>query len=374
MKYIFSIISAIILSIIFPTYLLQNESVEASISKAPPTAEEKILKYMTPEEKVGQLFLFGINGTTLTPQTEEFLTRNHIGGVLLYGKNIVSEEQVKHLTAQIQTTNRIPLFISIDQEGGVVSRLKWNSTLTMAQSEMQTTEEAYTIAKERGVMLKEIGINMNLAPVVEYITDTNSFMYTRAFRGTQEEITQKGISAVNGYRESDVIAVLKHYPGHSNASPDSHFALPIVDISPDKWSEYISQFSEIIKQTDVDGIMVGHIQYPQIDTQPSSISTTIISTKLIQELGYQGLVITDDMEMGALEEMGTPIELAKQALLAGNDLLIYSTASDTETSVQQEVYDAILQEVVNGNINVDQKVLKILGVKMQYEIIDKEEN
>ena len=374
MKYIFSIISAIILSIIFPTYLLQNESVEASISKAPPTAEEKILKYMTPEEKVGQLFLFGINGTTLTPQTEEFLTRNHIGGVLLYGKNIVSEEQVKHLTAQIQTTNRIPLFISIDQEGGVVSRLKWNSTLTMAQSEMQTAEEAYTIAKERGVMLKEIGINMNLAPVVEYITDTNSFMYTRAFRGTQEEVTQKGISTINGYRESDVIAVLKHYPGHSNASPDSHFALPIVNISPEQWSEYISPFSKIIKQTDVDGIMVGHIQYTQIDTQPSSISTTIISTKLIQELGYQGLVITDDMEMGALEEMGTPIELAKQALLAGNDLLIYSTASDTETSVQQEVYDAILQEVVNGNINVDQKVLKILGVKMQYEIIDKEEN
>ena len=244
----------------------------------------------------------------------------------------------------------------------------------MAQSEMQTTEEAYTIAQKRGVMLKEIGINMNLAPVVEYITDTNSFMYTRAFRGTQEEVTQKGISAINGYRESDVIAVLKHYPGHSNASPDSHFALPIVDISPDKWSEYISPFSEIIKQTNVDGIMVGHIQYPQIDTQPSSISTTIISTKLIQELGYQGLVITDDMEMGALEEMGTPIELAKQALLAGNDLLIYSTASDTETSVQQEVYDAILQEVVNGNINVDQKILKILGVKMQYEIIDKEEN
>ena len=117
MKYLFSIISAIILSIIFPTYLLQNESVEASISKAPPTAEEKILKYMTPEEKVGQLFLFGINGTTLTPQTEEFLTKNHIGGVLLYGKNIVSEEQVKNLTTQIQTTNRIPLFISIDQEG-----------------------------------------------------------------------------------------------------------------------------------------------------------------------------------------------------------------------------------------------------------------
>ena len=368
MKYILSIITAIIFSVIFPTYLLQNESVETSISKAPPTVEEKILKYMTPEEKVGQLFLFGINGTTLTPQTEEFLTKNHIGGVLLYGKNVISEDQITQLTNDIQTTNRIPLFISIDQEGGVVSRLKWNNTLTIAQSEMDTPEEAYTIAKSRGEMLRKMGINMNLAPVVEYITDPNSFMYLRAFRGTKEVVIQKGVSAINGYRESNIIAVLKHYPGHSNASPDSHFSLPVVNISLDQWDEYISPFSEIIKQTNVDGIMVGHIQYPQIDSVPSSISSNIISTRLIQDLNYQGLVVTDDMEMGALKDIDTYTKLAKQALLAGNDFLIYSTASDTVTSIQQQVYDFILQEVTNGNINIDNKVLKILEIKIRYGI------
>ena len=368
MKYILSLITAIIFSVIFPTYLLQNESVETSISKAPPTVEEKVLKYMTPEEKVGQLFLLGINGTTLTPQTEEFLTKNHIGGVLLYGKNVVSEDQITQLTNDIQTTNRIPLFISIDQEGGVVSRLKWNNTLTIAQSEMDTPEEAYTIAKSRGEMLRKMGINMNLAPVVEYITDPNSFMYLRAFRGTKEVVIQKGVSAINGYRESNIIAVLKHYPGHSNASPDSHFSLPVVNISLDQWDEYISPFSEIIKQTNVDGIMVGHIQYPQIDSVPSSISSNIISTRLIQDLNYQGLVVTDDMEMGALKDIDTYTKLAKQALLAGNDLLIYSTASDTETSIQQQVYDFILQEVTNGNINIDNKVVKILEIKIRYDI------
>ena len=368
MKYILSIITAIIFSVIFPTYLLQNESVETSISKAPPTVEEKILKYMTPEEKVGQLFLFGINGTTLTPQTEEFLTKNHIGGVLLYGKNVISEVQITQLTNDIQTTNRIPLFISIDQEGGVVSRLKWNNTLTIAQSEMDTPEEAYTIAKSRGEMLRKMGINMNLAPVVEYITDPNSFMYLRAFRGTKEEVIQKGVSAINGYRESNIIAVLKHYPGHSNASPDSHFSLPVVNISPNQWDEYISPFSEIIKQTNVDGIMVGHIQYPQIDSVPSSISSDIISKRLIHDLNYQGLVVTDDMEMGALKNIDTYTNLAKQALLAGNDFLIYSTASDTVTSIQQQVYDFILQEVTNGNINIDNKVLKILEIKIRYGI------
>ncbi len=368
MKYILSIITAIIFSVIFPTYLLQNESVETSISKAPPTVEEKILKYMTPEEKVGQLFLFGINGTTLTPQTEEFLTKNHIGGVLLYGKNVVSEDQITQLTNDLQTTNRIPLYISIDQEGGVVSRLKWNNTLIIAQSEMDTPEEAYTIAKSRGEMLRKMGINMNLAPVVEYITDPNSFMYLRAFRGTKEEVIQKGVSTINGYRESNIIAVLKHYPGHSNASPDSHFSLPVVNISPNQWDEYISPFSGIIKQTNVDGIMVGHIQYPQIDTVPASISEEIITTQLIQYLDYQGLIITDDMEMGALKNLDTYTNLAKQALVAGNDILIYSTASDTETSIQQDVYDFILQEVVDGRMNIDQKVLKILSVKIQYGI------
>ncbi len=277
-------------------------------------------------------------------------------------------KQIQQLTTDIQTTNRIPLFISIDQEGGVVSRLKWNSTLTIAQSEIQTTEDAYTLAKNRGEILHNIGINMNLAPVVEYITDRNSFMYSRTFRGTQEEVIQKGIASVNGYRDSNVIAVLKHYPGHSNASPDSHFSLPVVNISNEEWSNYVFPFSEIIKQTNVDGIMVGHIQYPQIDNLPSSISTNIISTRLIRNLHYQGLIITDDMEMGALKNVDTYTNLAKEALLAGNDLLIYSTASDTETSIQQEVYDCILQEVINGNINIDEKVLKILEIKIRYGI------
>jgi len=369
MKYILSIISALLLTSIFPTYLLHNESVEPSISKAPPTIEEKILKYMTPEEKVGQLFMFGINGTTLTPQTEEFLTKNHIGGVLLYGKNVSTYEQVKQLTTDIQTTNRIPLFISIDQEGGIVSRLKWNNVLTIAQYDMDTPEQAYDIAKQRGEILYEVGINMNLAPVVEYITNPNSFMYLRTFRGTQEEVIQKGIAMVNGYRDSNILSVLKHYPGHSDASPDSHLTLPVVNVSTLQWEEYINPFRMIVSTTTVDGIMVGHIQYPQIDSKPSSISQEIVEKRLIEGVGYRGLIITDDMEMGALKNISSTTELAKQAILAGNDILIYSTASDTTISVQQEVYDYILKEVVDGNINIDGKVLKILNAKIRYGIL-----
>jgi len=369
MKYILSIFIALTFSTLFPTALLRNEVVEPSISQAPPTVTEKILKNMTIEEKVGQLFMFGINGTTLTPQTEQFLTENHIGGVLLYGKNVENEEQVKSLTKSIQTINKIPLFISIDQEGGIVARLKWNSTLTIAQEDIKTSQQAYTIAEERGEMLKGIGINMNLAPVVEYITNKDSFMYHRVYRGTQEEVAQKGISSIQGYQQAGIVAVLKHYPGHSDTSPDSHYSLPVVNITSDTWEEYIKPFSTILKQTQVDGIMVAHVEYPNIDGNPSTISPEIVSKRLIQDLQYNGLVISDDMEMGALQEVDTDINLAKRALLAGNDILIYSTASDTETSIQKEIYDYIVQEVTNGNMNIDEKVLKILGMKIKYNIL-----
>ncbi len=369
MKYILSIFIALVFSSILPTTLLQNEIVEPSISQAPPTIEEKILKYMTVEEKVGQLFMVGINGTTLTPQTQQYLTEHYIGGVLLYGKNVVDENQIAQLTQSIQTTNKIPLFISIDQEGGIVARLKWNKTLTIAQEEIQTPEESNTIARERGNVLKNMGINMNLAPVVEYIINKNSFMYYRVFRGTQDEVAQKGIASIQGYSQAGIIAVLKHYPGHSDISPDSHYSLPMVNISQEQWEEYIQPFSKIIAQTQVDGIMVGHVEYPNIDTVPSTISNEIISKRLIQELQYNGLIISDDMEMGALKDIDTNTSLAKKALLAGNDILIYSTASDTASSVQKEIYDYIVQEVKSGNMNIDGKVLKIIGMKIKYDIL-----
>jgi len=325
---------------------------------------------MTIEEKVGQLFMFGINGTTLTPQTEQFLIEHHIGGVLLYGKNVVNEAQVKLFIQELQTTNRIPLFISIDQEGGIVARLKWNNTLTIAQEDINTSQQAYTVAKDRGEILKNLGINMNLAPVVEYITNKNSFMYYRVFRGTQEEVAQKGIASIQGYKQAGIVAVLKHYPGHSDTSPDSHFDLPVVNISNDQWNEYVKPFSRILEQTPVDGIMVGHVEYPNIDTVPSTISSEIVSKRLIQDLKYNGIIISDDMEMGALKEIDIDINLAKRALIAGNDILIYSTPSDSGSSIQHQVYDYILQEITNGNMNIDEKVLKILRMKIQLGILE----
>lgn len=347
----------------FPTHL-QNSDLEITITPV-KTKEEKLLESMTVEEKVGQLFIFGFDGTTLTSKNKTFIQNHHLGGILIYGRNITSEKQLKQLIQDIQAISDIPLFISIDQEGGIVSRLGWNNVLTKSQASIKNPQESYTVAKARGEILKELGINMNFAPVVEYITGEDSFLYERVYMGSKIDIYQKGIAAIQGYRDADIIAVPKHFPGHSNVSEDPHYSLSIVNIARDQWGVYIQPFSKILEQTDVDAIMIGHIKFPNIDKNPASISSEIIKNRLTEALEYNGLIISDDMEMEALKEIDTPTKLAKQALIAGEDILIYSG----DITIQEDVYDYIVQEVKQEDLNIDAKVLKILQTKTKYGIL-----
>jgi len=328
---------------------------------------------MTIEQKVGQLFIFGFDGTTINTQTKQFFQDTHLGGVLLLGKNITTEKQLKQLTNQIQNTNPIPLLISIDQEGGSVARIKWSKTLTKSQTSISTPQEAYNIALLRGEILKNLGINMNLAPVVEYITNTNSFLSDRVYKGSREEVLQKSISSIEGYTQAEIIPVPKHYPGHANSSPDSHYNLPVVNIKGNQWNEYIEPFSKLLEQTKVNALMVGHIQYPNIDSKPSTISNEILNERLIDNLNYEGIVISDDMEMDALDNIEKHTVIAKQALLAGNDILIYSKFSNKYPTIQKDVYKYIVEEVKNENIDLEilnRKVVKILKVKIEYNLLN----
>jgi beta-N-acetylhexosaminidase len=227
MTHIISILLAIILSILFPSPLkhvdITLEPKPVVEQPPPPTQEELILEDMSIEEKVGQLFIFGFDGTALTKENRDFLEKYNVGGVLLLKKNITNETQLKQLIEDIQSTNDIPLFISIDQEGGSVARIRRDSKLTKAQTSINTPEQAYDDAEYKGEYLKSLGINMNFAPVVEYITDSKSFIYDRVYRGSKEEVYLKSISAIEGYTQSGIISVPKHYPGHSNTSVDSHY-------------------------------------------------------------------------------------------------------------------------------------------------------
>lgn len=347
---------------------VENHLQTTIIEPKPIPLEEQILSKMTDEEKVGQLFIYGIDGnTTLNPENKHFLIETKPGGIILFSKNITDEEQLKTLIAEIQSTNpNIPLFISIDQEGGVVSRLRWNDTLTKSQSSVKTPQEAYDIAKSRGEMLRNSGINMNLAPVAEFSQDTHSFIFNRTYSGNIEEVTQKIIYSVKGYRDSKIISVLKHFPGHGETHIDPHSTLPSINISEEQWNEYVMSFSESISQESIDAIMIGHIFFPNISNDPATISKEIITNRLIDDIGYTGLIISDDMEMMALSDIDTPGNLAVRSVEAGMDILIYSRYSSDKKYSQRVAYDAILDAIREGSLDIDEHVLKILRTKLEY--------
>ena len=379
MKIIFKILLCLLLSftLVSLSRIVKDESVyeiskDITIVKLLPL-EQRVLNQMTLEQKVGQLLMFGFNGLTVNADTKDLINSRYIGGVLLLGKNISNAEQLRKLNQQLQSESRIPLLISIDQEGGVVSRIKWDKDLLISQKSMGDVEDIYNLSVKKSQILKDLGINVNLAPVVEYITDRNSFLYSRVFTGSKEEVSKKAYSAIKGSADSNMISVAKHYPGHSDLSPDSHFSLPKVFISTQQWDEYIYPFSYLIKEDVVDVIMVGHILYPNIDSKPSTISNVLINTKLREELNFQGVVITDDMQMDAIEKQGEHCYIAKEALKAGNDILLYSMYSP-QPNLQRDMYDCILNSVNSEEIsleNINQKVLRILKLKIKYGLIDK---
>ena len=337
----------------------------------PIPIEQQILAKMSIEEKVGQLFIFGIEGNiTIDPQNKEFLSNTKPGGIVLFSKNITNENQLKNLITEIQSTNpTIPLFISIDQEGGVVSRLKWNETLTKSQPSISSPQQAYELAKSRGEILKNLGINMNLAPVAEITQKPSSFMYQRTYRGSMEDVVQKVIASSKGYTDSEVLAVLKHFPGHGDTNTDPHKRLPSINITEEQWNSHIEPFSKAIQNGEINALMTGHILFPNISAEPTTISTEIITNRLIEELGYKGLIISDDMEMNALKGVDTPSNLAKRAIASGVDMLIYVKYTNDDRYSQRVAYNSILNEVKEGRMNIDEQVLKILRTKLKYKVL-----
>lgn len=330
--------------------------------------EQQLLDSMDISQKVGQLFMVGFNGTEVSIDTLEWIQNKHIGGVLLLGRNVENEQQLKKLTDDLQTASDIPLFIAIDQEGGTVSRLKWNPVLTTSQKDIESSKQMYDVAKERAKILKSVGINMNLAPVVEHITDASSFMYKRVFEGDVYVISDKALAAISGYSQQGIIPVPKHYPGHSNTSPDSHQYLPKVNITPLEWDSYIYPFKTLIEQKNVDILMVGHILYPNIDSKVSTISNEILDKRLRKDLDFTGVLLSDDMEMKAIKNEGEERIVAKQSLIAGMDILIYSSANQE----QKVIYEYILNTFREGEIDIqvlNEKVLRILELKKKYNML-----
>lgn len=316
---------------------------------------------MTSREKIGQLFMIGFLGTSVTPDLASFIKEYKPGGVILFARNLESIEQIVDLTNGLQACSpHSPLLISIDQEGGRVSRLPKEFTIfppCELLGRCNSTELAYaagaTIAKE----LRAVGVNMNMAPVLDVNSNPdNPVIGDRAFGATPGIVCELGMATAAGLQDNKVVACGKHFPGHGDTSVDSHKELPVVEALRERLETVeFPPFRRAVTQGVV-SMMTAHVLYRALDPElPATLSPTIITNFLRQELQYDGVVLTDDLEMRAIIDHYGVEDAAVRAVLAGCDILLICKDRDREIAA----FKAVEQAIETGGISPERLSLSL---------------
>ena len=344
----------------------ENWSDETGIKKL----TETLIAGMTLEEKIGQMMFVGIHGTALTENTKADLSTIHAGGVILFDRNMENREQVKALNHSLQSfassTCKVPLFLSVDQEGGLVTRMKNAAYHAPSATDISATgkqENAYLHANKTGQDIKELGFNLDFAPVL----DIGNRMHGRTYGTSPQQVAAFGEQACRGLRDSGILFTIKHLPGMGRSETDPHTDKSIVNVPKETiLQEDLLPFRQIIDQYPPYQFMVmaGHIRYPAFDTKPASLSPVILKELLRNQLGYRGIVITDDLNMGAVAEGYTPEEIGIVAIQAGTDILL----SCHDPEIQKRIFRSVVKAVRDGRITqaeIDASARRILYCKIK---------
>ena len=354
-----------------------------------PDPVEEALSAMTTEEKVGQLLIAGFYGTQAGEEVRSYIQDLHVGGVILYGRNVESAGQLLELTNGLKALaeDGIPLLISTDQEGGLVERMppevhRLPNAYHFGQIDDPEARmnACFTLGQTLAAQCATFGINMDFAPVMDiWSNPDNTVIGERAFGSDAATVTGAANETALGILSGGVIPVAKHFPGHGDTETDSHLGLPVVDKTKEELLDFeLRPFRQAIDTTCVFGtyggdtsipaIMVGHILVSQIDPErPASLSPAVVTGLLREELGFDGVVVTDDLTMGAVTQSYGLGEAAVLAVEAGCDLLL---VCHEEGSVE-EAYTALLEAVDSGRLSqdrLDQSVRRILALKQDYGV------
>lgn len=323
---------------------------------------------MTLDEKIGQMVLSGFNGTNFNNELDTLINDLKVGGVILFSRNIEDSKQLKKLNLDIEEANKnIPVFISIDEEGGRVNRLAKNiKRFESAKSigDKGDIKYAYENGKEIGKTLKEHKINMNFAPVLDiYSNSKNTVIGDRAFGNNEKIVETMGISTMQGLKDEEVIPVIKHFPGHGDTEVDSHIGLPVVEKSIDQLYNFeFVPFKKAI-ESGADAVMVSHISMKQIDDKnPATLSYDLITGILRNDMKFSNVIITDDMCMKAITNRLSVEEASIKSIKAGSDIVLIGS----DISKTKSVIEKIKLEVEANAISekrIDESVYRILKLK-----------
>lgn len=365
-----------------------KESDSAKVNKATNTKlskEEKqqlkevneIIENMTLEEKICQMFIVSPeeltnynNVTAAGTKTKNAIDKYPVAGVIYFSGNIKSESQLKKLLTNTQkyatANDGIPMFLGIDEEGGEVARIgnnpKFNATSFNNLSTVSSKEEAYKIGNTIGKYLSQYGFNLDFAPDSDVLTNKkNTVVKNRAFSSSAKKVVAYSSAYARGLNDENLYATYKHFPGHGSTAGDSHkgFAYTNKTYAQLKKADLVP-FIDGIKNG-IDLIMVGHISVPKVigDNTPSSLSKVMVTDILRNKLGYDGVVITDAMNMGAISQNYTIEQSTTKAVKAGCDIILMPDDF-------RKAYNSLLKAVKNGEISedrIDESVRRILLLK-----------
>jgi beta-N-acetylhexosaminidase len=317
-----------------------------------------LVSEMTVEEEVGQILMFPIHGEDFNQQMAEIITEINPGGIILYdwSNNLTSPKRVNSLTDNLQKHSKTTLFIGIDEEGGRIDRLNLGAPSAKEIGKTLDPDLAMKAGANIGAYLKKVGINLNFAPVVDINSNPeNQVIADRSFGENPFVVTEFAKKFALGLISFKVMPCLKHFPGHGDVSSDSHYTLPIsLKTLEDLMENELIPYKKLIPLTPF--IMTAHILFPNIDKDnPATLSKIFVSDILRNKLGYQGLIITDSLRMGALKEPLT--ETAIKAFNAGNDILLIGgnalTENDPDYNIKQIslLHKNLVEAVKDGRIS-----------------------
>lgn len=288
---------------------------------------EELLAGMTLRQKVARMFVFPVGGVALSAEETSWLKELQPGGVILVERNFGTAQEIRDLTAAIHaSTPELPPLVSLDQEGGIVTRLRDDPAPDAPTLGTRSLEEISSFARQRADLLASYGFDLNYAPVADVAFAPDSFMAGRTFGDDPEAVAERVVAYLDGVKETPVLHCVKHFPGHGRVSVDSHEALPVLDVAADMWfSADALPFAAAVADG-VPMVMLGHLAVPMWDDLPASLSPSAVAV-LRQDLGFDGVIVSDDLFMGALNAW-QPLEIVDMAIAAGVDLLLYVDLPD----------------------------------------------
>ena len=323
------------------------------------------------EQLAGQRLMIGFNGTRLDRELRSAIDTLKIGGIVLFSRNLAGPDEIRGLTRDVQTSAREsgipPLFVAIDQEGGTVARLKPPFTQFPGNPAMKDAADAVRFAEITADELAGIGVNMNFAPVMDVAFEgSGSVMADRAFGPDPARVSLLGTTVIEALQERGIMAVAKHFPGIGRTRLDSHLDLPTLEIDPALLMATDMVPFQAAVSSRVAGMMLSHLQYPRLDAQwPASLSRFIAKELLRDRIGFDGVVMTDDLDMGAIEKHFDIQTVVTQVLAADIDMALICRSSPKIRAAHAAIGAYLQKSDANRQKGVA-SVRRILSLKERY--------